>query len=146
MKTALNSKLILLIQFCCILILLFNDASIFDNAWALLFSVLGAAVGFWALIHNDFYNFNITRKQKEHGQLIKDGPYKYSRHPMHLALLLIMLGVTISVHETFDYFVYLILFIVLYYKALKEEHQWSLRSSEYKEYQEKTKMFIPFVF
>lgn len=146
MKTPKKSVILVALQFACIIILLFNDASIFDHGLGLLFAVIGVGIGSWALIHNDFYNFNITPELKAHGKLIKNGPYKFSRHPMYLALLLIMFGVTISVNEVFDYFVFLILFGVLYIKSLREEYLWNLKSKEYKHYQEKTKMFIPFVF
>lgn len=146
MKTPMKSIILVALQFACIIILLLNDASIFDSGIALLLSVLGVTLGCWALIHNDIYNFNITPELKRGGQFIKDGPYKYSRHPMYLALILVMLGVTISVNQGFDYFIFLVLCVVLYLKSSREEYLWGLECKEYSAYQKKTKMFIPFVF
>jgi protein-S-isoprenylcysteine O-methyltransferase Ste14 len=146
MKKPISSKILVLLQFVCIVILLFNSASIFNSSLGLVFAALGFVIACWALIYNDFYNFNITPELKEKGQLIMEGPYKYSRHPMYLALLLIMLGVTLAIHEWVYYLVYVVLFAVLYIKSLKEEYLWGLKSKEYQKYREKTKMFIPFVF
>lgn len=146
MKTTKKSIVLVTLQFACIIILLFNDASIFDNGFALFLAVVGTAIGVWALIHNDFYNFNLTPELKKRGRLIKDGPYHFSRHPMYLALILVMLGVAISVNEGFDYFIFLLLCVVLYLKSLREEYLWNLECQEYKHYQQKTKMFIPFLF
>ncbi|WP_419770816.1 MAG: methyltransferase family protein [Candidatus Marinarcus sp.] len=146
MKTQKQSVVLVILQFLFVFILLLSDGSITDNGLSLLLCVIGFGIGIWALINNDIYNFNITPELKESGRLIRKGPYEYSRHPMYLALMIIMLGVSIATNEFFYYLIFLALVFVLYLKAVREEYLWNKKSYEYAKYQKRTKMFVPFLF
>ena len=55
-------------------------------------AVLSVAVALllavWALVHNPPGNFNISPVQRNGGELIITGPYRWVRHPMYTSVLL----------------------------------------------------------
>jgi len=108
-------------------------------------SLSGFFVGIYAITYNKISNFNIVPEIKKEAQLITQGIYSYIRHPMYFSVLLIMLGVICVQIDILNIFIYALLVFVLYLKAKKEEFLWSNKSNEYKKYQKKTKMFIPFL-
>jgi protein-S-isoprenylcysteine O-methyltransferase Ste14 len=79
--------------------------------------------------------------------LIKEGIYKYIRHPMYGSLLFLAIGAMlkditlISVSLT----VAVIIFLVLTAK-IEEKENIKFFGSEYEDYIKKTKMFIPYIF
>jgi protein-S-isoprenylcysteine O-methyltransferase Ste14 len=54
-------------------------------------------------------------------------------------------GVVLTEINVTNIFCYMVLVVVLYLKASKEEKLWSEKLEEYKQYKKHTKMFIPFV-
>jgi len=56
-----------------------------------------------------------------------------------------MLGVVVSKPSLLSLFIYLLLVVMLFLKAHKEEILWVEQSSEYGNYRQKTKKIIPFV-
>ena len=74
------------------------------------------------------------------------GPYSFIRHPMYTSVLLIMFGI-ISTEFTFlSIFIYILLYLVLFFKAKREESLCLIEYSAYSEYKKKTKMFVPLLF
>ena len=65
------------------------DADAVGPAFAALF-MLGTAVGAWALSVNRPGNINIRPEPHPQGVLVTGGPYRWVRHPMYLAVLLMM--------------------------------------------------------
>ncbi len=145
MKNITYSYVLVLAQFMLILILLYINESIFTNTLSMIISLSGFVVGIYAITYNKISNFNIVPEIKKEAQLITHGMYSYIRHPMYFSVLLIMSGVISTQINILNMFIYALLVFVLYLKAKKEEFLWSKRSDEYKKYQKKTKMFIPFL-
>ena len=145
MNSLLHSKLLVLIQFMIIILLLLINDSIFNHYLSLLICACGFSFGLYTLYYNRLGNFNISPEIKKNSKLIKSGAYKYIRHPMYFSVLIIMAGVILTKISFINIFIYMLLIIVLYLKANKEENLWSLKSNEYKEYKTHTKMFIPFI-
>jgi protein-S-isoprenylcysteine O-methyltransferase Ste14 len=79
--------------------------------------------------------------------LIKEGIYKYIRHPMYGSLLFLALGAMlkditpISVSLSFA----AIVFIILTAK-IEEKENINFFGNSYSEYMKETKMFIPYIF
>lgn len=63
------------------------------SAWLLLWCLLGAVTGIWALLHNRAGNVGVYPELKPNSELITTGPYQYVRHPMYSSLSLMMFGV-----------------------------------------------------
>lgn len=83
--------------------------------------------------------------KKEH-TLITSGIYRYIRHPIYSGMFFMLLGVELLVNS---YFVLLAIpaFIGIYIYGKKEEKILLEHfGKQYKEYMQRTKMFVPFVF
>ena len=117
----------------------------FASPYPIIVFVVGATLGVWALRHNQLGNFNVQPKLKENAQLITTGIYGYIRHPMYLSVLLMMLSVVIANPTIVQGVLFLMLIMVLWLKALREESLWVAHHPEYQNYQKKTKFFIPFI-
>ncbi|NQY22362.1 MAG: isoprenylcysteine carboxylmethyltransferase family protein, partial [Campylobacteraceae bacterium] len=121
-----------------------ND-SILNHSLSLLICTCGFSFGLYTLYYNRLGNFNISPEIKKNSKLIKNGAYQYIRHPMYFSVLIIMAGVILTNMNFINILIYILLIIVLYIKAAKEEKLWSLKLDEYKEYKTHTKMFVPFI-
>lgn len=66
--------------------------------------------------------------------LIKNYSYKYSRHPLYKGILFISLGISIVSQSLIHFFLFILLTIVLKFKALKEEEKLKLKYKEYENY------------
>ena len=145
MNDKIYSKVLVSLQFILIAVLLFINDSIFNHLISLFISSIGFLFGLYTLYFNRIGNFNITPEIKENSRLIKNGAYKYIRHPMYFSVFLMMGGVVLTEINVINIFCYMVLVIVLYLKASKEEKLWSEKLEEYKQYKKNTKMFIPFI-
>lgn len=87
------------------------------------------------------YEYQIKRDHL----LIKEGIYKYIRHPIYTGMLLIFFGAEIIIQSYLFLFVVLI-FLQFLYWARREEILLTYHfGKEYKIYMKSSKMFIPFV-
>lgn len=145
MKEKIYSKVLVALQFIIVLLLLLLNDSIFTNLISLFIFTFGALFGIYTLCFNRIGNFNITPEIKQNSKFIKTGPYKYIRHPMYFSLLLMMGGIILTKIDMINIVCYIVLIIVLYLKAKKEEMLWSEKLHEYEQYKKHTKMFIPFI-
>ena len=106
----------------------------------------GIAFGVWTIQYNRLGNFNIRPELKEGCSLITTGPYRFVRHPMYTSVLLISLGLAISTPVYIEWSSFLLLFLVLALKAVREEYLWCEENRAYREYMRKSKRFIPFIY
>ena len=85
----------------------------------------GAAfvLGTWTLIHNRPGNFNIHPAPKALGTLITTGPYRFIRHPMYTAVILLAASLACLSNSLSGFFAWTALVGVLLLKSLFEE-QW----------------------
>ena len=142
------SRLLVFLQFL-FLCLLFMPIYLIPVPYAWIFSFVSLSLALklllWTSVHNKLGNFNIIPEIKDGCKLIRSGPYKFIRHPMYTSVVLIALGVLGYWFAFFKIGVILGLILVMVFKAKREEQFWCEHSAEYSRYQEKTKMFIPFV-
>jgi len=141
----LYPKLLVFLQFGLIGLMLLFSSGILSSLLGLTVFLVGLVVGIFALLRNKLDNFNIQPKMKENAELITSGIYAYVRHPMYLAVILMMLGVLISSPTLLETFLLGLLLVVLLLKAKKEEAIWSQENEAYVAYKKRTKLFIPFV-
>jgi len=120
---------------------------VFSYAWivALIFLLLAFVVLFWTSKHNRVGNFNIMPELREGCRLITTGPYQFIRHPMYTSVVLIAIAALSYGFTLWKIGVFFCLVLILYLKASKEEKLWCNKTHEYKVYQDRTKMFIPFI-
>lgn len=111
----------------------------------LFFMGLAIVLFIWTAFYNRVGNFNIIPDIKEGCVLITTGPYRFIRHPMYSGVTLIALAEVVSLFSLWKLLVLVLLIVVLYFKASREEKFWCEKTPEYLVFQKKTKMFIPFV-
>lgn len=113
---------------------------------AVLLALCALGLGVWALLTNRPGNFNIHPAPREGGQLIDSGPYRWIRHPMYTALMMLG-GACAWVTDSFPgWMLGLTLICVLAIKALLEEWMLARAHPAYVAYRSRTKAFIPLVF
>ncbi len=117
----------------------------FASPYPMIVFVTGATLGIWALRHNQLGNFNVQPKLKENAQLITTGIYGYIRHPMYLSVIVMMLSTVVAYPTLLEIVLFVLLIVVLWLKARREEALWSSHDEAYKSYREKSKFFIPFI-
>lgn len=105
--------------------------------------VFGSLLGLWVFLHNRPGNFNIRPEPKSGAAMITTGPYRHIRHPMYLALLLVMAGLALGSRQPVPAFLWVILLTVLNFKAALEERLLLQRWPDYQDYSRHTRRFIP---
>lgn len=105
--------------------------------------LFGSALALWVFRHNHPGNFNIRPEPKAGARMITTGPYRHVRHPMYVALLLVMAGVALATTHVYPPLFWLTLLGVLNYKAALEERLLQEQWPDYQEYCRQTRRFIP---
>jgi protein-S-isoprenylcysteine O-methyltransferase Ste14 len=133
------------IQFACIIWLLLQVDMQQVNALHIVLLFVVAAIGAWAVISMRLDNINIVPALKDNHRLVTTGIYRYIRHPMYACVLLfsaVLLGTSFN---WINSAVFGILLVDLWLKLRHEERLLSERFPEYRDYQKKTKMIIPYI-
>jgi protein-S-isoprenylcysteine O-methyltransferase Ste14 len=75
---------------------------------------------------------------------IKEGPYRFVRHPVHVSAYLIFIGIALIV-SSYIWIIILSLFVPVWYKVCRMEERWmlELHGVEYLGYLYRTGMFFP---
>jgi len=80
-------------------------------------------------------------------QLVTTGIYKYIRHPLYSSLLLLTWGICLKDVTPLSFILALLSSAFLYLTAVLDEKECVVFFGEkYKEYMNRTKMFVPFIF
>lgn len=113
-------------------------------SWALwLFSAL---LGVWTLRVNRPGNFNIRPEPHPDGHLVQEGPYRWVRHPMYAAVLLLAAGAAAWLASATGASLWVALLVVLIAKARLEE-QWLLKHYvQYVNYRSRTWRLLPWIY
>jgi protein-S-isoprenylcysteine O-methyltransferase Ste14 len=146
MHGSVKSYLFISIQFACIGYLLISGPLFANNSWLFLMEILGIGLAFWAIVAMSQSKFNVLPDVRDGASLIKSGPYKYVRHPMYSALIVIFLALIIDEFLVLRLLVYLALTATLVAKQFYEEGLLKKEFGQYRYYQENTWRIIPFVF
>ena len=115
-------------------------------SWSWIPVILGLALGAWALFCNRPGNFNIRPTPRVGGQLVQSGPYRWIRHPMYSAVLLVAAGCASSGASPWAALELALLAAVLAVKATLEERWMLAEHPGYAEYRLRSWRFVPGLF
>ena len=144
---SLTSHLLVFLQLigvflCCYPVGLANSGS----PYSLILCGLGSVLGIWSLCVNKIGNFSVYPEIKPQAILITNGPYRYIRHPMYSALMIMMIGIALYNFHTLNALgVILVCFAVLN-KSNIEEKFLQRRFEEYQNYRLNCKRFLPYLY
>lgn len=141
-KFLLYAQLVLLI----LLFYLGNFGRIFTNPAVAVIFASGVLLGLWAFYNLGLDTYTPFAEPKKEGKHVQSGTYKYIRHPMYTAILIIGFSLLLSSAAFPSAIIYLLLLYVLETKATQEEGYLEKLHPTYKTYAQKTKKFIPYIY
>ena len=133
-------------QFICLILIFASGRPFAKNYLLLALEITGVALEIWAVITMGRHNLNITPLIKQEAQLVTWGPYRFIRHPMYSALLLIIWPIIIDRFSLFLLITGLVLTLVFIVKLFFEESVLKKHFVEYEDYMKTTKRLIPYIF
>ncbi len=113
---------------------------------AALLAAAGGVLGLAALAANRPGNFNIHPAPRAGGRLVAHGPYRWIRHPMYAAVLLLTAAATVVAASVPAALGWTLLLAVLIVKATLEERWLSAHHDAYAEYCRHTRRLVPGLF
>lgn len=111
------------------------------NYYALFIVLIGVGVYYYNnRVMGKVWSINVEKKKT----LVKEGCFKYIRHPLYLGSIITAFGVSLFLNSTtgllFNFFVTI---PFLYYRAVLEERLLSKTLKGYKNYMKNTGRFLP---
>jgi protein-S-isoprenylcysteine O-methyltransferase Ste14 len=147
MTTALlRSYLLVLVQLTLAGYILVTGPLLVAGAWDLALEAAGLILGGWAILTMAPGRFNIIPEVAQRARMVTEGPYRWIRHPMYAALLLITLSLIIHRFSSWRLLSWVLLLLVLRYKWSLEEKLLAERFPDYAPYKKKTKRLVPFMY
>lgn len=138
-----RSWLYVVVQFSCLAGIAITGPLISVNGPLCAIEVLGFGLGLWAIVAMRPGNFNIIPEVVPGGHLEVQGPYRYIRHPMYAAVLLVSLPLVIDSFTFVRLVIWVILCVDLILKLRYEEALLVRQFPNYAPYQMRTKRLVP---
>lgn len=140
---SLKSSILVASQFT-LIALIGRQGSIIGGNFTNLLAMSSIALGIWAIVTMKF-KVNVFPEVLEDQKLIQSGPYKYIRHPMYTAVLLLTGSWMLNEINIYSISLCLLFLLVLLTKINHEEKLLTKAFKEYSTYMKKTKKLIPFI-
>jgi len=142
----LKSFTFVIIQFSCLGLIAITGPLFPGNICLLGVELLGFALGILAVVSMGIGKFNVTPDPLKSSRLVTRGPYRFIRHPMYLALLLVTLPLVITKLSVLRLAIWLVLLIDLVVKLNYEESMLTARLEGYRDYKQQSYRLIPFIY
>ncbi len=128
-----------------LLLLYFNHGLFSFSPFVTMFQAAAIALMVWARITFKTRSFHLSANPTE-GGLVTTGPYKFVRHPIYASVLLFVWAAVAGNLSVENSLLGCVVFAGAIIRILCEEPLVRERYPEYKQYAEKTKRLIPYVF
>ena len=140
-----KARLLVALQFLLLLLLVVNPFGAFreiDRTFSLTLYAIAAVILASAAVALGSA-LTASPIPKDDAQLVVTGIYRWVRHPMYSALILIGLGLVLSTFNLFSLFLVASLVTVLIYKSSYEDQLLAGRYKSAEKYQRSTGRFLP---
>jgi len=119
----------------------------YQQILGLILIVIGLLIR-WIAILKLKENFTVDVSVKKDQEIIKDGIYKFIRHPAYSGSLLSFFGLSLMFTNVFTIFIIIIPIAISFLHRIKIEEKVLTRviGTEYIEYAKQTKKLIPFIY
>ncbi len=110
------------------------------------FGMVFAFIGFMIALLTVFElksNLTVFPTPTEKAELLTNGFFRYSRHPIYTGILMFAFGFALYKYSIYKLLITGLLFIWFYLKSTYEEKQLAQKFNAYREYQEKVGRFFP---
>ncbi len=135
-----------LVQFLCLGLIAITGPLIASNPVLLAAELLGIFLGLWAILVMRIGNFNVTPTVMAGAKLVEGGPYRFIRHPMYAALLLVTLPLVLDSFSLLRLSIWIVLLVDLVLKLRHEEQLLASEVEGYKGYVTRTRKILPLIF
>ena len=145
-RQSVRSYVLVGVQFACIVAFLVSGPWVAGNGWFLTLELSGILLVVWAIITMRVTKVNVFPEVRAGSRLVTNGPYRWIRHPMYTALLLITLALLC---ESFSYwrgFWWILLSADLVAKLSAEERSLGEVFDDYEAYRSRTWRLVPWIF
>jgi protein-S-isoprenylcysteine O-methyltransferase Ste14 len=142
----IKARVLVFIQLSCIIFIFASCSPVACNPLLLLLQIAGIAIMIWALTVMGIGNMNILPLVKQGAVLVTRGPYRLIRHPMYLAVLLVIWPLIIDHFSLLRITAGFVLTTDLIIKMLFEEGLLKKQFAEYEAYMTATRRLIPLIF
>jgi len=113
---------------------------------ALIVMLAGGIIGLVAInMHNSTNKNlpNISPEPQQQSNLVTSGPYRYARHPIYTAVILVALGAAIFHGHILLFALTIVFYAFFSYKSMHEESLLQAVYPDYPAYKEQTGRFFP---
>ncbi|OFY49307.1 MAG: hypothetical protein A2W85_15615 [Bacteroidetes bacterium GWF2_41_31] len=142
----LTPYLLVFVQLSSLLFLFVSAPMLSISGPGLLVEAAGVFFGLRAIFVMKIGNFRIAPLIKVGSVLVTSGPYKYIRHPMYLAQVVVVAPLVVDYFSWVRLAVILILIVNLLVKIQFEEKQLINHFPDYAEYRKNSWKLIPFLY
>jgi len=142
----LKSYILVGIQFSALLALAGTGPWLARHPVLLTIEVAALALAAWAILTMRIRHLNVLPDVRQGSRLVREGPYRWIRHPMYAAILLGALALVLDTPTPLRWVVYAVLAVDLLVKLHYEEQLLAAAFPAYRAYQETSKRLIPFIY
>ncbi|MFN3332421.1 MAG: methyltransferase family protein [Caldilinea sp.] len=142
----LKSYTLVVIQFGALLALALTGPIVARHPVLLAVELAALALALWAIVTMRLRHVNVLPDVRPDSRLVRQGPYRWIRHPMYASILLGALALTLDESTPLRWLIYTILLVNLLVKLHYEERLLAAAFPLYSAYQEVSKRLIPFIY
>jgi protein-S-isoprenylcysteine O-methyltransferase Ste14 len=142
----LKSYTLVSVQFGALIALALTGPLIARHPVLLAMEIAALALGAWAIVTVQIRHVNVIPDVRHGSRLVREGPYRWIRHPMYAAILLGALALVLDELTPLRVLIYAILLVNLIVKLTYEERLLAAAFPIYTAYQEVSKRLIPFIY
>jgi protein-S-isoprenylcysteine O-methyltransferase Ste14 len=137
---------LVLVQFGCLIYFGISGPWLAHHPVWLLLEIVALLLAGWAIATMRLSQLNILPAVRDQARLVEDGPYRWVRHPMYSALLLLTLALLFDAPTPDRWGVWLVLLVNLLVKLHYEEQLLTAAFPAYASYRTRTKRLLPGIY